>query len=138
MSIPLIGTIHANLPGEHDPLWDSIRVGSKDLSLIAHGASVGIGVHLGIDATIDGDGSYANLPFSLPQKGHQAISMGNALVEGLDGVARSLSHGDTVQTFASLNDAKKAVLETKRPNSFKINRLEHDNGFKVLWCPRRT
>lgn len=136
--VDLVGTIHSNLPVDHDPLWDSIRVGARELALIAHGASVGIGAHLGVDATLDGGGSYADLPFSLPQEGHQAISMGNALIEGLDGVARSLSHGDTVQTFASLTDAKKAVLETKSPSSYKINRLENDNGFKVLWCPRRT
>lgn len=136
--VDLIGTIHANLPVEHDPLWDSIRVGSKELSLIAHGASVGIAFHLGIDATIDGDGSYADLPWSQPEEMHQAIGMGNALIEGLDGVARGRLHGDTVQTFASFNDAKSAVKNTKRPSSYQIKRLEHDNGFKVLWCPRRA
>jgi hypothetical protein len=64
--------------------------------------------------------------------------MGNALIEGLDGVARSLSHGDTVQTFASLNDAKAAVMDTKRPSSYKINRLDGDSGFRVSWCPPRA
>jgi hypothetical protein len=136
--IDLVDTIHKNLPENHDPIWDSVNVGSKHLSFFAHGVSFGLAYHLGVDATIDGDGKYQGLPVSIPQKGHQILAGVNALMEGLDAVARARSYGDVVQTFPTLNSAKTSIMDTEHPSSYKVTRLDNDDGFVVLWCPART
>jgi hypothetical protein len=51
------------------------------------GVSFGIAYHLDVDATVDGAGTYADLPVSLPMEGHQAVAAG-ALVEGMDASRR--------------------------------------------------
>jgi hypothetical protein len=136
--VDLISTIHGKLPNDHDPIWDSIKAGSTSLELFALGASAGIAYHLGIDATIDGDGKYMDLPFSTTQEVHQAIAATNAMAEGLDAVARLSRWGDTVATYGQLTDAREAIMTTDTPSSFVIQRLDHDKGFRITWRPRRT
>ena len=46
--------------------------------------SAGLIYHLGFDATIDRDGTYKNLPFSMPQYGHQVLIALNSLTELVD------------------------------------------------------
>ena len=136
--VDLISTIHDKLPSDHDPAWDSIKAGSTNLELFALGASAGIAYHLGVDATVDGGGKYMDLPFSTTQEGHQVIAATNAIVEGLDAVARLSRWGDTVATYGNLAAAREAIVNAKTPSSFVIQRLHHDAGFRVTWRPRRT
>ena len=102
------------------------------------GASAGIAYHLGIDATIDGDGKYMDLPFSTTQEVHQAIAATNAMAEGLDAVARLSRWGDTVATYGQLTDAREAIMTTDTPSSFVIQRLDHDKGFRITWPRHRA
>ena len=41
--------------------------------------SLGLAYHLGVDATIQGEGTYKNLPFSMPQIGHQLLAGANSV-----------------------------------------------------------
>lgn len=136
--VDLISTIHGNLPEDHDPVWDSIKAGSSSLNMFALGASAGIAYHLGIDATIDGDGRYVDLPFSTTQETHQAIAAVNAITEGLDAVSRQCKWGDTVATYGNLDSAREAVVATERSTSYVIQRLRNDGGFRVTWRPSQT
>jgi len=83
--IGLVKIIHGNLPSGYDPLWDDIKNNNeKVLETFYNGMSVGLIYHLGFDATIDGDGTYKNLPFSMPQYGHQMLLALNSLTELVD------------------------------------------------------
>ncbi|MFC1526532.1 hypothetical protein ACFL6X_06960 [Candidatus Latescibacterota bacterium] len=87
--LELVQVIHANLPREHDPLWDELVAGGQEVAEGLHrGVSYGIAYHLGVDATVDGMGTYADLPISLPMEGHQAVAAAGALVEGVDAASR--------------------------------------------------
>ena len=46
--------------------------------------SLGLAYHLGVDATIQGEGTYKNLPFSMPQIGHQLLAGANSVTEFVD------------------------------------------------------
>lgn len=88
--LDLSRTVYKNLPEDHDPLWEDLNNVSGDIfAALSTGLSAGIAYHLGVDATIDGDGTYKDLPVSLPQIGHQAILAGNAAVEGIDAAKRA-------------------------------------------------
>lgn len=74
--------VHTRLPSGHDPLWDELLTHSDTaLSRLSAGFSLGIGYHLGVDATLDGDGTYKSLPMELPLFGHQLIAATNSLTE---------------------------------------------------------
>jgi len=92
-TVALARCVHSNLPEHHDPLWEELVEGGEKLTgNFAAGISAGISYHLGIDATLDGGGTYKDLPFSLPIEGHQLIEAGNALAEGLDVAKRKLGN----------------------------------------------
>lgn len=83
--VSLMIILHRHLPVEHDPLWDDVIKNTQDIGLaFTIGASAGIAYHMAIDATIDGGGTYKDLPFSLSQDGHQFIMGVNAMTEGID------------------------------------------------------
>ena len=83
--IGLVKIIHGNLPPGYDPLWDDIKSNNeKVLETFFNGMSAGLILHLGIDATLDGEGTYKNLPFSMPQFGHQILTALNSLTELVD------------------------------------------------------
>jgi len=83
--IGLVNVIHGNLPSEHDPLWDDIKNNNeKFIKIFSDGMSVGLTYHLGVDATFDGGGTYKNLPFSMPQYGHQMLIALNSFTELFD------------------------------------------------------
>lgn len=86
----LTKTVHRNLPDDHGPIWENLIAGNeKILKALSQGMSAGIAYHLGVDATIDGDGTYKDLPISLPQDVHQVIIGSNAVAEGVDAVKRN-------------------------------------------------
>jgi len=79
----LTKTVYNNLPEQHDQLWDRLVVGNEEILMaLSQGMSAGIAYHLGVDATIDGDGIYRDLPISIPQDAHQIIISANAVAEG--------------------------------------------------------
>ena len=83
--IRLVKIIHVNLPSDHDPLWDDIKNNNeKFIEIFYNGMSAGLIYHLSFDATIDGEGTYKNLPFSMPQYGHQILLALNSLTELVD------------------------------------------------------
>lgn len=116
--VDLVRTVHSKLPEQHDPLWDTIKARSVELNMLAVGVSAGLSYHLGIDATIDGGGVYQDLPFSIPQEGHQAVAGGMAAAEGVDAAQRrrvanrperteppvKLLHGRRVNTLGDLRE----------------------------------
>jgi len=83
--IGLVNVVHSNLPERHDPLWDDMKSSNKlVLESFFTGMSLGLAYHLGVDGTLHGDGSYKNLPFSMPKFGHQLIAGVNSLTELID------------------------------------------------------
>ena len=87
--IGLVKIVHKNLPADHDPLWDDIKNNNeKFLKIFYNGMSAGLIYHLGFDATIDGDGTYKNLPFSMPQYGHQVLIALNSFTELVDSISK--------------------------------------------------
>ena len=92
-ALELIKIIHSKLPEEHDPVWDQILNNSNDATKnCLAGVSAGLAYHLTIDETIDGDGTFKDLPFSIPLIGHQTISGVNAVTELIDSFHKRISH----------------------------------------------
>ncbi|MFC1526035.1 hypothetical protein ACFL6X_04400 [Candidatus Latescibacterota bacterium] len=93
--LELVQVVHGYLPREHDPLWDDLLAGGQEVAEGLHrGVSYGIAYHLGVDATVDGMGTYADLPMALPMEGHQAVAAAGALVEGVDAASRDDSDSE--------------------------------------------
>lgn len=131
--LDLSRTVYKNLPEDHDPLWEDLNNVSGDIfAALSTGLSAGIAYHLGVDATIDGDGTYKDLPVSLPQVGHQAILAGNATVEGIDAAKRATEktaneiEGKVFKTF------REAAEFAKRDRGWVIVRAADAQGFRVL------
>ena len=83
--IGLVNTVHNNLPPGHDQIWDDIKCSNKTvLESFFTGMSLGLAYHLGVDGTLQGDGTYKDLPFSMPKFGHQLIAVLNSLTELID------------------------------------------------------
>lgn len=125
--------IHTNLPEEHDELWEEIINGGEDIfSALANGVSLGIAYHLGVDATIDGAGTYKDLPFSAPQETHQAIMGINAVVEGTDAIKQS--NEDKVHEIENeiYPNFKEASVIAKANPGWVIIRASEGKGFRVL------
>ena len=84
-TIELVKVIHSNLPEQHDELWDIWMSGGAELAEdLGIGVSAGLAYHLGIDATLDGGGTYKDLPVSMPIEGHQVIALSGAVTEAAD------------------------------------------------------
>lgn len=84
--------IHDRLPAGRDALWneliDSVAIFADALR---RGTDVGLALHVGADATVDGFTPYKDLPVALPENGHRLLMGVNALGEadaGLDGLER--------------------------------------------------
>lgn len=76
--------IHERLPGDHDPLWDTLAKAASPLTeSLAVGTSAGIAYHLLVDAFIQ-PAPYKDLPFSIPIEGHQATMAANGMAEGVN------------------------------------------------------
>jgi hypothetical protein len=88
-TLELVEIVYQNLPLDHAPLWDELVAGGAEIAEGLHkGLSFGIAYHLGVDATVDGLGTYKDLPFSMPIEGHQAVAAANAVPEAVDANAR--------------------------------------------------
>lgn len=131
--LDLSRTIYKNLPENHDPLWEDLNNASGEVfAALSTGLSAGIAYHLGVDATIDGDGTYKDLPVSLPEGGHQAILGANAVVEGVDAAKRATEktadeiEGKVFGTF------REAAQFAKRDRGWVIVRAGDGQGFRVL------
>lgn len=133
--IDLAAVVHGQLPAGHDALWDELLAGGDRIArMFSNGASLGIAYHLGIDATVDGGGTYKDLPFSVPQEWHQAIAAGNATAEAIDAAARP---GSVIGIYRSYQDAS-AVAKGARSTSFKVRRHADGSGFEVVYAPRKS
>jgi len=133
--VDLVSTIHVNLPERHSSLWDRIQTNTLDIGdLLGRGVSTGIAYHLVVDATIDGAGTYVDLP-SMPQEGHQIIGAANAVVEAVDAAKRpKLNYGDIVARYATFGEA---AAHAKSGGPFKINRSASGSGFDIIYVPKR-
>jgi hypothetical protein len=56
------------------------------------GMSLGLAYHLGVDGTIQGDGTYKDLPLSIPKFGHQLIAGLNSITEFIDTTKSKILH----------------------------------------------
>ena len=100
--IGLVNIVHNNLPSAHDPLWDEIKCNNESvLESFYTGMSLGLAYHLGIDGTIQGGGSYNNLPFSMPNLGHRLIAGINSLTELIDITRSKVLKSKCVRKFQS-------------------------------------
>lgn len=80
----LVLLTYRHLPPEHDPLWDLLNDWASRTSTAAKlGTSVGIAYHLGVDGTLQ-VAALKGLPFSAPIEAHQAILVGNTVMEAGD------------------------------------------------------
>ncbi|HEX9398216.1 MAG TPA: hypothetical protein VF943_15910 [Burkholderiales bacterium] len=131
--LDLSRTVYKNLPENHDPLWEDLNNASGEVfAALSTGLSAGIAYHLGVDATIDGEGTYKDLPVSLPQVGHQAILGANAVIEGVDAAKRATettANEIDGKVFGTFRDAAEFA---KRDRGWVILRAGDGQGFRVL------
>jgi hypothetical protein len=80
----LTAIAYQHLPTEHDPFWDLVeRHREQFVTAAVAGSSAGIAYHLFVDGAIQ-HGAYHDLPWSMPQEGHDAILEANSAAEALD------------------------------------------------------
>lgn len=85
----LAAEVHGRLPQDHDPLWDSLaRIGRPLAENLALGTSAGLAWHLLADAFVQ-PGTYHDLPFAMPQEGHQVVLAVNGVAEGMHAAQRA-------------------------------------------------
>lgn len=131
--LDLSRTVYKNLPENHDPLWEDLNNASGEVfAALSTGLSAGIAYHLGVDATIDGDGTYKDLPVSLPESGHQAILGANAVVEGLDAAKRATEKTANEIEGKVFGTFREAAEFAKRDSGWVIVRAGDGQGFRVL------
>lgn len=131
--LDLSRTAYKNLPENHDPLWEDLNNASGEVfAALSTGLSAGIAYHLGVDATIDGDGTYKDLPVSLPETGHQAILGANAVVEGTDAAKRATERTSEEIEGKVFGTFREAAEFAKRGREWVIVRAGDGQGFRVL------
>lgn len=130
--LDLSRTVYKNLPEDHDPLWEDLNNVSGDVfAALSTGVSAGIAYHLGVDATIDGDGTYKDLPVSLPQAGHQAILGANATVEANDAAKRATGKAVNENDGKVFDTFRGAADFAKRERGWVIVRAADGQGFRA-------
>jgi hypothetical protein len=129
----LVKVVHTNLPEKHDELWEDIINSGEDIfSALANGISLGIAYHLSVDATVDGSGTYKDLPFSAPQDAHQAIMGINATIESTDAIKQTnQNHINEIENVIYKN-FKDASEVAKANPGWVIIRASEGNGFRVF------
>ncbi|SVD46972.1 uncharacterized protein METZ01_LOCUS399826, partial [marine metagenome] len=101
--IGLVNVVHSNLPLGHDPIWDDIKCNNETvLESFFTGMSLGLAYHLGVDGTLHGDGTYKDLPFSVPKLGHQLIAGINSFTELIDTTRSKVFKSKRVRKFQSM------------------------------------
>jgi len=131
--LDLSKTVYRNLPEEHDRFWEDLNAASDDVfEALTIGISLGIAHHLAVDATIDGDGTYKDLPISIPAEGHQAILVANAVVEGGDAAKRALEAKVAEIEARVFGTFREAAEFAKRERGSVIVRATETQGFRVL------
>lgn len=136
--VDLVALLHRRLPTIHSRIWDTV---AAQLTVAGdawgRGISIGIAWHLAVDATVDGQGQYADLPISLPEGGHQILTGINSIVEASDAYARpAFNPGDLVAEFSTFADAKAFVAAYKTRQNLMIRRAQ-SGGFRIVWAPRK-
>jgi hypothetical protein len=82
--VRLVQLLHAKLPVDHDPLWDSIARQADSVAQAANaGASIGMSYHLLVDGLLQ-PAAYHDLPVSMPMEAHQTVLVANAVAEAVD------------------------------------------------------
>jgi len=120
--------VHEKLPEDHDPWWDKLKLNTnKIINDFVSGLSFGIATHLTIDATIDGGGTYKDLPVPLPLIGHQTIMGVNAVTELIDSFRKSLKDPldwicGSIETDFEKNDFDyKTILQSNLVEDFPVS-----------------
>lgn len=131
--LDLSRTVYRNLPENHDPLWEALNNASGEIfAALSTGLSAGIAYHLGVDATIDGDGTYKGLLIPLPEGGHDALAAANAAGEAIDAGERATRKtADEIEgkVFGTFREAAEFA---KRERGWVIVRATDARGFRVL------
>ncbi len=82
--VNLVRLIHAKLPADHDPLWDSLAKHADSVGHTANaGISIGTSYHLFVDGLLQ-PAAYHDIPVSMPMEAHQTIFAVNAAAEAVD------------------------------------------------------
>lgn len=80
--LDLVSLVHAKLPAQRHPWWDSAHAMSMRLSGAAVvGSSLGMSYHMFVDGIFQ-PAAYHDLPVSAPMEVHQAIMTTNSVAEG--------------------------------------------------------
>ena len=97
------------------------------------GVGLGIAYHLGVDATLDGEGTYRGLP-PMPQEGHQAIAGVNAIGEA--SALRSLDPNGEHALEPKYYDTLESARAYAKAHPFSI--LKRDGARNWVVYPRKT
>lgn len=130
--LDLSRTVYRNLPENHDPMWEDLNAASGEVfAALSTGLSAGIAYHLAVDATIDGGGTYKDLPVALPEIGHQAILATNSVVEGFDAGKRVVERKSEEVDGRVFNTFREAAEFAKQERGWVIVRAVNGHGFRV-------
>jgi hypothetical protein len=138
--LDLSKTVYRNLPEQHDPLWEDLNLASDEvLGSLTKGFSFGIAYHLGVDATVDGDGTYKDLVASIPEGGHQSMLIANAIAEGFDAGKRDSEPTINEIEGRLFKNFQEAASYAKRDTSWTIVRATDAQGFRLVRkVPKQT
>jgi len=134
-TLDLIKTVYKNLPEKHDHLWEEFVYQSDGLmNALSSGLSAGIAYHLSIDATLDGGGTFKDLPIPVSDEIHKAILGANAAAEAIDVLKKTpkkvnfpvFSPDMVCQSFSE------AAAIAKKHSGSKIVRASGRHGFKII------
>lgn len=90
--------IHAQLPTQHDKLWDMLVLNdSRIMNALCSGVSAGLSYHFAVDATADAGGAYASLKGVISATADDTLQGANAVIEGNDVTRRMQSTKKSVE-----------------------------------------
>ena len=115
--VHLVRLLHAKLPADHDPLWDSIAGHADAVAQAANtGASLGMSYHLLVDGLLQ-PAAYHDLPVSMPMEAHQAVFVMNAAAEAVDAANKPGSAGPVTPTQRKAQRKPGARTSTAAPST---------------------
>jgi hypothetical protein len=113
--VHLVRLLHAQLPADHDPLWDSLAQHADTFSQAANaGASLGMSYHLLVDGLAQ-PAPYHDLPVSMPMEAHQAVFVANGVAEVIDVGNKPGSAGPVTPTRGTRKRQPKVRPASKPP-----------------------
>jgi len=125
--------VHARLPQERHPWWDSAMAFSNHIGDAAvTGANYGMAYHLFVDGIVQ-PGAYHGLPIPMPMEAHQAVMTANAVAEAMEpGLRATKSAADPGRAPRSWREEHKALIDTPFALSQTVETmLEPEHAFTV-------